>query len=152
MDVAAGPQCHTLGVGGSRSGKTFLFIRAMVVRALHAPGSRHVVFRFRFNACKQAVWLDTFPTVMHIATVLELEDRLFPAVRVLRDTLDARGKAFSDIVMIGRTHLQDATPLTVGQVISGWVAQLDEEPVHAVARHRTPRRGPPACRPIQSSS
>src|ERR1700719_2642468 len=68
---------------------------------------------------------DTFPTTMHIATVEELENVLMPAIRTLRDTLDTKSKAFSRVVMVGRTHLQDATPLTLGQVISGWVAQLD---------------------------
>ena len=69
---------------------------------------------------------DAFPTVMHIATVEQLEGALIPAIRALRDTLDAKSKEFSNIVMIGRTHLQDATPLTLGQAISGWVAQLDD--------------------------
>ncbi|HEY6340739.1 MAG TPA: class II fumarate hydratase [Bryobacteraceae bacterium] len=69
---------------------------------------------------------DAFPTVMHIGTVEQLHNALFPAIRLLRDTLEVKSKAFSDIVMVGRTHLQDATPLTLGQVISGWVAQLDE--------------------------
>jgi fumarate hydratase class II len=69
---------------------------------------------------------DTFPTTMHIATVEELENGLMPAIRTLRDTLDTKSKAFSGVVMVGRTHLQDATPLTLGQVISGWVAQLDQ--------------------------
>jgi len=69
---------------------------------------------------------DTFPTVMHIATVEQLEDVLVPAIRRLRDTLDAKARAFAGIVMVGRTHLQDATPVTLGQVISGWVAQLDQ--------------------------
>jgi fumarate hydratase class II len=69
---------------------------------------------------------DTFPTAMHIAAAEEIVDRLLPAVRALRDTLDAKARAYADIVMIGRTHLQDATPLTVGQMISGWVAQLDQ--------------------------
>jgi fumarate hydratase class II len=68
---------------------------------------------------------DTFPTAMHIAAVEEIEHRLLPAVRKLRNTLDAKAAAFMDVVMIGRTHLQDATPVTLGQVISGWVAQLD---------------------------
>ena len=63
---------------------------------------------------------------MHIATVEQLDDTLAPAIRGLRDTLDAKAKAFSRVVMVGRTHLQDATPLTLGQVISGWVAQLDQ--------------------------
>src|SRR5438445_4292946 len=69
---------------------------------------------------------DVFPTVMHVATVDALTDVLLPAVAALRDTLDAKARAYADMVMIGRTHLQDATPLTVGQMISGWVAQLDE--------------------------
>jgi len=69
---------------------------------------------------------DAFPTAMHIATVEELDNRLLPAVHELRDTLDAKSRAFSRVVMVGRTHLQDATPLTLGQVISGWVAQLDQ--------------------------
>src|SRR5215831_3154068 len=69
---------------------------------------------------------DTFPTAMHIATAEEVENLLVPAIRSLRDTLDARSDLFSKTVMLGRTHLQDATPLTLGQVISGWVAQLDE--------------------------
>jgi fumarate hydratase class II len=69
---------------------------------------------------------DTFPTVMHIATVEQLEGLLLPALRTLRDTLDARSRAFSGVVMVGRTHLQDATPITLGQVISGWMAQLDQ--------------------------
>src|SRR5271154_2190241 len=69
---------------------------------------------------------DTFPTVMHIATVEQLEGVLTTAVRTLRDTLDGRAQAFSSVVMVGRTHLQDATPLTLAQAISGWVAQLDQ--------------------------
>src|SRR5580704_2792993 len=69
---------------------------------------------------------DTFPTAMHIATVETIERKLLPAVRGLREVLDGKSKQYSDVVMVGRTHLQDATPLTLGQVISGWVAQLDE--------------------------
>ncbi|HEX7388247.1 MAG TPA: class II fumarate hydratase [Castellaniella sp.] len=68
---------------------------------------------------------DTFPTAMHIAVATELSDRFFPAVGRLRETLDAKAKAYQGIVKTGRTHLQDATPITVGQEISGWVAQLD---------------------------
>jgi fumarate hydratase class II len=68
---------------------------------------------------------DTFPAVMHIATVEQLENQLIPAVGALRDTLAAKSAAFADIVMVGRTHLQDATPITLGQVILGWVGQLD---------------------------
>ncbi|MFO1302498.1 MAG: class II fumarate hydratase [Burkholderiales bacterium] len=69
---------------------------------------------------------DAFPAVMHIATVEELDRALLPAIAQLRATLDAKAHAFGDIVMLGRTHLQDATPVTLGQVISGWVAQLDD--------------------------
>jgi len=72
---------------------------------------------------------DTFPTVMHIAAVEEMSNKLLPAVKELRETLAAKSNAYADIVMVGRTHLQDATPLTLGQVISGWVGQLD----HAIA-------------------
>ena len=68
---------------------------------------------------------DTFPTAMHIAAVIQIEDRLLPRVRILRDTLQGKSEAFADIVKIGRTHLQDATPLTLGQEISGWVSQID---------------------------
>jgi len=67
---------------------------------------------------------DTFPTAMHLAAVIAVEEML-PKVRVLRDTLDGKAKAFAGIVKIGRTHLQDATPLTLGQEISGWVSQID---------------------------
>jgi fumarate hydratase class II len=69
---------------------------------------------------------DTFPTAMHIAAVEEIDGVLFPAVTALRETLDRKAKAFADVVMVGRTHLQDATPVTLGQVIGGWVAQIDE--------------------------
>ena len=68
---------------------------------------------------------DTYPTAMHIATVEAIENYLFPRVMLLRDTLAAKAESFMDVVKIGRTHLQDATPLTLGQEISGWVAQID---------------------------
>ena len=68
---------------------------------------------------------DTFPTAMHVASVEQIEHRLLPAVAQLRATLHAKAQAFAGVVMIGRTHLQDATPVTLGQVIGGWVAQLD---------------------------
>jgi fumarate hydratase, class II len=70
---------------------------------------------------------DTFPTAMHIAAATETARRLIPAVKKLRDALDAKAKEFSGIVKIGRTHLQDATPLTVGQEFSGWVSLLDRD-------------------------
>ncbi len=68
---------------------------------------------------------DTFPTAMHVAAVIALERDLQPAVKKLRDTLNRKAKQFAKIVKIGRTHLQDATPLTLGQEFSGYVAQLD---------------------------
>src|SRR3954466_10868982 len=69
---------------------------------------------------------DAFPAVMHIAAVEAIEGELLPAVAELRTALDARGRALADIVIIGRTHLMDATPLTLRQLFSGWVAQLDQ--------------------------
>jgi fumarate hydratase class II len=68
---------------------------------------------------------DAFPTAMHLAVLARLDAHLLPAVGRLRATLERKVAAFADIVKIGRTHLQDATPLTLGQEISGWVAQLD---------------------------
>lgn len=68
---------------------------------------------------------DTFPTAMHIAAVEQIQSRLLPAVRRLREILDAKAHAFAGVIKIGRTHLQDAVPLTLGQEISGWVSQLD---------------------------
>jgi len=70
---------------------------------------------------------DTFPTAMHIAAAAETARRLLPAVKKLRDALDAKGKEFAGIVKIGRTHLQDATPLTLEQEFSGWVSLLDRD-------------------------
>jgi fumarate hydratase class II len=69
---------------------------------------------------------DTFPTAMHIATVLEFSNRLMPAVTTLKDAIWAKARKWVDIVKIGRTHLQDATPLTVGQEWSGYATQLDD--------------------------
>jgi fumarate hydratase class II len=68
---------------------------------------------------------DTYPTAMHIAAVEAIENYLIDRVMLLRNTLDAKATEFMGVVKIGRTHLQDATPLTLGQEISGWVAQLD---------------------------
>lgn len=68
---------------------------------------------------------DTFPTAMHVAAVLAVHKKLIPAIDQLRATLDEKAQAYQEIVKIGRTHLQDATPLTVGQEISGWVYMLD---------------------------
>jgi fumarate hydratase, class II len=69
---------------------------------------------------------DSFPTVMNVAAALAVKQRLMPAVRALRDALDAKARSWADIVKIGRTHLQDATPLTLGQEFSGYVGMLDD--------------------------
>ena len=68
---------------------------------------------------------DTFPTAMHIGIVLDLHELLYDRVTRLRDVLHGKAEDFGGIVKVGRTHLQDATPITLGQEISGWVAQLD---------------------------
>jgi fumarate hydratase class II len=78
---------------------------------------------------------DVFPTAMSVAALTALEARLLPALETLRATLAAKAHAFADVVKIGRTHLQDATPLTLGQEISGWVAQID----HGIRHLRTTR-------------
>jgi fumarate hydratase class II len=67
---------------------------------------------------------DVFPTVMHIAAALEIKERLLPAAAKLRTSIEHKAEAFRDIVKVGRTHLMDATPLTLGQELSGWAAQL----------------------------
>ncbi|MFC5467516.1 class II fumarate hydratase [Cohnella suwonensis] len=69
---------------------------------------------------------DTFPTAMHVAALIAVEDRVLPAVELLRSTLAKKSEQFAGIIKIGRTHLQDATPLTLGQEIGGWVAMLDK--------------------------
>jgi fumarate hydratase, class II len=73
---------------------------------------------------------DVYPTAMHLAAVEGIKARLLPALAQLRDTLAAKSREFMDIVKIGRTHLQDATPLTLGQEFSGYVAQLEQADRH----------------------
>ncbi|MDW8481495.1 MAG: class II fumarate hydratase [Meiothermus sp.] len=80
---------------------------------------------------------DTFPTAMHIAVVEELHRQLYPNVQKLRDTLAAKAEAYKDVVKVGRTHLQDATPITLGQEIGSWVAQID----YALAEVRHAEQG-----------
>lgn len=67
---------------------------------------------------------DRFPTVMHVSAVTELRQRLIPALKSLRDAFAEKSKDFQHIIKIGRTHLQDATPLTLGQEFSGYTQQL----------------------------
>ena len=83
---------------------------------------------------------DTFPTALHMAVAMAIVEGLVPSVRALRDALDGKRREFEGIVKIGRTHLQDAVPLTLGQEFSGYVAQLD-------GGHRPPRGRPP--RPVR---
>jgi fumarate hydratase class II len=72
---------------------------------------------------------DTFPTAMHIAAASRVAEVLIPAVERLRDAIDAKARGFANVVKIGRTHLMDATPLTVGQEMSGWSSMLDRDVV-----------------------
>ena len=76
---------------------------------------------------------DVFPTAMHVAALIALREKVIPSLQALRATLNEKAVAFRDIVKIGRTHLQDATPLTLGQEISGWVAMLDHSLKHIEA-------------------
>src|SRR6185436_5419067 len=76
---------------------------------------------------------DVFPTAMHVAAALAVERELIPRVSALRDTLQRKSTEMAGIVKIGRTHLQDATPLTLGQETPGWVAQLDHGLAHVRA-------------------
>jgi len=69
---------------------------------------------------------DTYPTALHVAAVIAVEEQLLPAIKKLQATLDAKAKEFEGVVKIGRTHLQDATPLTLGQEISGWAEMLNK--------------------------
>ena len=70
---------------------------------------------------------DTFPTAMHIAAATQVAEKLIPAVKRLRDAIESKARSFAHVVKIGRTHLMDATPLTVGQEMSGWVSLLDRD-------------------------
>ncbi|MFU0867224.1 class II fumarate hydratase [Kluyvera ascorbata] len=73
---------------------------------------------------------DVFPTAMHVAAMIALREHLLPQLAVLQETLRRKSESFRDIVKIGRTHLQDATPLTLGQEFSGWVAMLEHNRRH----------------------
>src|SRR5450631_542846 len=70
---------------------------------------------------------DTFPTAMHIAAASRVKDALIPAIKTVRDAISAKAKEFKDVVKIGRTHLQDAVPLTIGQEFGGWASLLDRD-------------------------
>lgn len=89
-------------------------------------GSKHPVHPIEdVNRCQSSN--DTFPTAMHIAAAEEIIHKLLPAVGYLRDELDGKRKEFENIIKIGRTHLMDAVPLSLGQEFSGYVAQLDSD-------------------------
>ena len=68
---------------------------------------------------------DTYPTAMHISVAVEIHEVLLPSLKTLRDAINEKAKEYKDIIKIGRTHTQDATPLTLGQEFSGYVTQLD---------------------------
>lgn len=70
---------------------------------------------------------DTFPTAMHIAALIAVEDHVLPAIDVLDQTFVKLSEEYADVIKVGRTHLQDATPLTLGQEISGWAASLEKD-------------------------
>lgn len=91
---------------------------AMMLAAVRTPANDDVNHRQSSN--------EPFPTALHIVTVETIEKALMPAVGLLRDVLDTKARNYCDLVMVGRTHLQDATPPALGQMISGWVAQLDQ--------------------------
>jgi fumarate hydratase class II len=76
---------------------------------------------------------DTFPTAMHLSAVVRLREALLPALDAVLETLDGKARAYGEVVKIGRTHLQDATPLTLGQEIGGWAAQLGLAKAHLEA-------------------
>lgn len=76
---------------------------------------------------------DVFPTAMSVASAIAMADKVIPAVKKLRDSLEAKSKSFSKVIKIGRTHLQDATPMTLGQEFSGYVAQLGQALRHLEA-------------------
>ncbi|MBP6325423.1 MAG: class II fumarate hydratase, partial [Sulfurospirillum sp.] len=73
---------------------------------------------------------DTFPTAMHIASVIEIEEQLLPSLEKLKEAFEVKEKAFHAIIKIGRTHLQDATPLTLGQEFSGYRSMLEHSSTH----------------------
>src|SRR5260370_41184100 len=70
---------------------------------------------------------DSFPTAMNVAAAMGVKQRLLPEVKALRDALNTKARSWADVVKIGRPHLQDATPLTLGQEISGYVGMLDDD-------------------------
>lgn len=86
-------------------------------------GSKHIHPNDDVNRSQSSN--DTFPTAMHIAALIAVEERLLPSIDILQKTLESKSKEYASIVKIGRTHLQDATPLTLGQEISGWVRMLE---------------------------
>ena len=96
--------------------------RASFIASGSLEGSRPVHPNDHVNLSQSSN--DVFPTAMHVAAVFALEDKLLPALASFRATLEAKASEFANIVKIGRTHLQDATPLTLGQEVSGWAAMI----------------------------
>ncbi len=98
-------------------------VARVATRKLAERGSKQVIHP-NDDVNKSQSSNDTYPTAMHIAAKTIVIDQLLPAIDAIHATLDEKAKAFSDIVKIGRTHLQDATPITLGQEVSGWVRML----------------------------
>ncbi|QNR21339.1 class II fumarate hydratase [Exiguobacterium sp. Helios] len=98
-------------------------VARVATRKLAERGSKQVIHP-NDDVNKSQSSNDTYPTAMHIAAKTIVIDQLLPAIDAIYATLDEKAKAFSDIVKIGRTHLQDATPITLGQEVSGWVRML----------------------------
>lgn len=92
---------------------------------LLAEGAEPLVVHPNDHVNKSQSSNDIFPTAIHVAGVTLVIDKLLPAIASLKETLDQKSKEFSEIIKIGRTHLMDATPLTMGQEISGWVRMLE---------------------------
>ena len=98
--------------------------RAQVLAGFNI-GEGELVVKANDDVNKSQSSNDTFPTAMHIAAYKMIVEKTIPAVEKLRDTLESKSTAFKDVVKIGRTHLMDATPITLGQELSGYVAQLN---------------------------
>src|SRR5690625_5001021 len=113
------------GSGTQSNINTTALLAFVVYKWLKEQGS-DLRLRTNDDADKSISSNDTYPTAMHIAFVLKVKDAILPALRQMKQSVKEKIDAFQDIVKIGRTHLQDATPLTLGQEISGWYRMLEK--------------------------
>ena len=111
---------------GTQTNMNFNEVLAHRARQLLVLGRRDAVVHPNDHVNLGQSSNDVFPTAMHVGAVLVLNQQVMPALHTLTETLKAKSSAFATIIKVGRTHLQDATPITLGQEISGWVAQLDQ--------------------------